>query len=103
MSLVKIEVVSSEVKERKGEKKDKSGSYHLRLQEGYLHNGHAYPERFELNLGADRPAYAPGFYSLAPASIEAKNGRLGFAYELVLLRLDAEPAKPAKAADAAAR
>lgn len=99
---LKIEVVSADVRVINGKKKD-GNPFTMRKQEGYLHNGHHYPERFEITLGrdaggVDAPAYAPGFYSIAPSSIRV-NGQFQSLevdpYNLKLIPLVAE-VKPAK-------
>jgi len=89
-----VEVLEVKVTERKGEKKDKSGDYHLRLQEVYLHTGHGYPDRFDLNLGKtedgrDRAPYAPGFYAISPASGKVDKLRLNFGFDVFLVPLPA--------------
>lgn len=98
--MLRIEVVSSVVEERSGQKKDGSGTYNMRMQEAYLHDGHTYPARFTLVLGRmpdgqnQRP-YPEGMYTLSPGSItvDGKTGRLAFAYSVMLEALPAE--KPA--------
>lgn len=108
MNIVRVEIVSSQVEERKGKisKGERAGQdYHIRNQEGYLHNGHAYPERFSFPLG-DQPAYAPGMYLLAPASYEVgrEYGSLQIARRLVLVREDqANPLGESAAAKPAAK
>jgi len=94
-----IEIPSNAFTSRSGVKDGKNWT--IRNQEGYLHNGHAYPDRFTLSLGRDetgkdRDAYAPGFYSLAPGSVEVNReyGQLAISRSLVLVRLpDAEQGK----------
>ena len=95
MNQLKIEIVSADVRLIEGKKKDGT-PFKMRKQEGYLHNGHHYPERFEVTLGrdasgTDAPAYAPGFYTIAPASVRV-NGQFQSLelnpYDLKLLRLD---------------
>lgn len=100
---VKIEIVSADVRVIEVTKKSDQTKVKLRKQEAYLHNGHAYPERFEFSPGrdaggVDRPAYPPGFYTVAPSSFKV-NGQFGSLeldpYNLTLLRLD--ESKPAAA------
>lgn len=85
MFRVEISKQDGQLQERKGEKKDGSGPYHMRWQTAYLHNGGPYPEKFDLPLGRDRPAYPAGTYTPAPASVVVEDHRLRFAYEMVLL------------------
>lgn len=100
MSGIKIEVVDGKVETREG--KIKSGArqgedYRIRTQEAYIHNGHAYPQRFKLQLPDNVTGYMPGFYSLAPESFTVGDyEQLGLSRSLVLVR-DEQPAKLAKA------
>jgi hypothetical protein len=69
---VRIEIADALVITQSG--MSKAGKpYTIHKQEGYLHNGHKYPERFEFSPpvdGDNKPVpYAPGMYELAPASI----------------------------------
>jgi len=97
--LLLIEIASSSFTTRKGVKDGKP--WEIRSQEGYLHNGHAYPDRFTLSLGRDetgndRPPYQPGMYTLAPGSVEVNReyGQLAISRSLVLVRLpDADQGK----------
>lgn len=91
---IRIEVASAAVRIKSGtSRQDKP--YELRLQEGYLHNGHAYPDRFEFSVPQDEhkrwlDPYAPGFYTLAPSSLQVNRefGKLEInGYEFKLLRL----------------
>lgn len=71
--MIKIQIISDKVEERggtiqRGERKGEE--YHIRNQEAYVHNGHAFPERFTISLGPERPAYLPGMYYVDPACIE---------------------------------
>lgn len=92
---LQIEVVSNEVRLIEGKKKDGT-PFKMRKQEAYLHNGHHYPERFEITLGrdasgVDAPAYPPGRYVLAPASIRV-NGQFSSLeinpFDLKLLKVE---------------
>ncbi|PZP59147.1 MAG: helix-destabilizing protein [Pseudoxanthomonas spadix] len=91
----KIEIVSMEVRKFSGTSKQ-GKPFTLYQQEAYLHNGHAYPDRFEWSLGANAdgsqrdPTYAPGFYVLAPGAIQVNRefGALEISrYDAKLLRL----------------
>lgn len=100
---IKIEIVSADTRVIKGISQ-KGKDYEMEKQEGYLHNGHAYPALFEFSLGKNddgsrRPAYKPGFYTLASSSLRVNRefGRLEVdPFDLVLLPLVDEPAKAGK-------
>ena len=100
MSSIRIEVVDGKVETREG--KIKSGprageDYSIRTQEAYVHNGHAYPQRFKLQLPSNVTGYMPGFYTLAPESfLVGDYESLGLARAPVLVREEA--VKPAKVA-----
>lgn len=93
MQQLRIEIVSSSVQTKEGKSKRTGNDYVIHLQEAYLHNGHAYPDRFDLSpqVVDDKPvAYEPGFYTLAPGSIGVNRefGNLEInRYEMKLLRL----------------
>jgi hypothetical protein len=94
--MLKIEIQSDRTDEKSGAVRNgpRAGeAYHIRQQEGWLHNGRAYPERVVLNLG-DKPAWPVGFYELHPSSIVVgEYGRPEFARVLELVKLaDAKPA-----------
>lgn len=97
---IRIEIQSDRVDERGGTIRngERAGqTYHIRQQEGWVHNGKAYPERFVISLQEGQVAYPLGMYQLSPASLEVgEYGRLQFARRIELLR-EAEPAKLAKA------
>ncbi|QQQ03670.1 single-stranded DNA-binding protein [Lysobacter enzymogenes] len=70
--MIKIQILSATVEERggtvqRGERKGET--YHIRNQEGYVHNGHAFPERFKISLG-DRAPFPVGMHYVDPACIE---------------------------------
>lgn len=67
----------------------KSGKQY-RTQEAYAHTAradgtpHAYPSRFEFFLERDQAPYAPGVYTLAPASLYVdRGGRLAVAPKFI--------------------
>lgn len=97
---IRVEIQSDRVDERGGTIRngERAGqSYHIRQQEGWIHNGKAYPERFLISLQDGQAPYPPGFYQLSPASLEVgEYSRLQFARRLELLREEA----PVKAAAA---
>ena len=94
--IVRIEIVSGAVETRKGTSKKTGEPYEMRQQEAYLHNGHAYPDRFPLDVPKDSDRqflqpYAPGFYTLAPGSIGVGDYGLEInKFEMRLLRLPEE-------------
>lgn len=113
MSNVRIEIVSASIRSHKGKSQKTGNDYEMRMQEAYLHNGHHYPERFEVPVpknanGEFLSPYEPGMYTLAPASIQVNRqfGRLEISpFDMQLLRVVEQapdaPAKPAAAAPAA--
>ena len=82
-----VEVSDNHVEERRGVNRDTGRAYHLRQQSIYLHQGAPYPEKFELMLEENQPAYEPGKYLLAAGSFERhyKTGALSFSRNLKLL------------------
>jgi hypothetical protein len=99
MENVRIEIADESFTTKSGTSK-KGEPYTIHRQEGYLHNGHKYPERFEFappEVDGKPIPYKAGFYTIAPSSLkvgEYKDLEIN-RYEFKLLRLD-EPAKPAK-------
>ncbi len=72
--MLKIEIKSTSVSEISGI--SKAGKpYLIRKQTAWAHtyNEHGalneYPERFDINLAVDQPAFAAGFYKLNPSCI----------------------------------
>lgn len=69
---VRIEIADAAITTQSGTSKA-GKAYTIHKQEGYLHNGHKYPERFEFSPPQDTDGkplpYAPGMYELAPAAI----------------------------------
>lgn len=69
---VRIEIADANINTQSGTSKA-GKAYTIHKQEGYLHNGHKYPERFEFSPPQDgdgKPVpYAPGMYDIAPAAI----------------------------------
>lgn len=103
MSNVRIEVVSKAINTIEGVSKSSGKPYKMHKQEAYLHNGHHYPDRFEISLqdsDLGPVAYEPGFYTLAPGSITVNReyGNLEInRYEMKLLRIEDAQGKPAAA------
>lgn len=91
---VRIEIADASVVTSSGT--SKAGKpYTIHKQEGYLHNGHKYPERFEfsppLNTDGKPMGYAPGLYALAPAAVtvgEYKRLEIGGFDGLKLVRVE---------------
>lgn len=101
---IRIEVVSTHIETIKGTSKA-GNAYTVHKQEAYLHNGHAYPERFEVSVpevDGKPAAYEPGFYEPTQASIVVGDYKsLEFSrFDFKLVRLPDAPAKPAGKADA---
>lgn len=68
--MIRVEFAKQEVTEKKGKAKASGNDYVIRRQEGYLHNGHTYPDRFEANVPDDlEKGYSPGFYTITPGSV----------------------------------
>lgn len=97
MQNVRIEIAEETFTTKSG--KSRSGQdYTIHRQEAYLHNGHRYPERFEVPvpMDGDKPRpYPAGFYTLCPSSLkvgEYKDLEIN-RFEFKLLRLDEKPVK----------
>lgn len=97
--MIEVRITSSQVRELKGVSKTTGRDYHIRTQTGYAFCVDSqgviaeFPDKFEINLEKDQPAYAPGRYQLSPSAIYInRDGRLS-----VSPRLVAAPEKPAKA------
>lgn len=84
--MIKIEITSEEVNERKFEKDGKTFSF--REQEAWLHfPGEKYPTRFKISLGSEAP-FREGFYSLGASCYTVdKYGSLAFRRQLQLVSL----------------
>lgn len=97
--MIRIEIVSAHVETNSGKSRKTGNDYTIHKQEGYLHNGHHYPDRFEFQPPLDdhgKPMpYKPGWYTLTPASItvnrEFSNLEIN-RYEMRLLELPAAEA-----------
>lgn len=81
--MILITVAQSSVRELKGVSKTTQRPYHMRFQTGYAHtvdkdgNKPPFPEKFEIILDPDEPAYAPGEYTLHPSTLYVdRDGRL---------------------------
>lgn len=87
--MIKITVAQTTVKEIKGLAKASGKPYHMRFQAAYAHtldkdgNPPPYPEKFEVMLDTDAPAYAVGDYTLSPSAVYIdRDGRLAVAPRL---------------------
>jgi hypothetical protein len=73
--MIRIEVKTTEVNSRSGNRKDGSGTWTIRTQDAWAHtadpNGkpRPYPERISLQLEDNQLPFALGIYELSPASI----------------------------------
>ncbi len=104
---VRIEIVSTSINTIEGVSKASGKPYKMHKQEAYLHNGHHYPDRFDISpveVDGKPVPYEPGFYTLAPGSIGVNReyGNLEInRYEMKLLRLDeGQGSKPSSSAKA---
>lgn len=67
--MCKVEVKSTELKLVQGTSKRTGKPYSFQVQQAYAHlEGKPYPVEFKVMIDSGVPAYAPGFYTLAPAS-----------------------------------
>lgn len=90
--MIKITVAQTTVKEVKGISAKTQKPYAMRFQTAYAHtldkdgNAPPYPEKFEVILDHDAPAFTPGDYTLSPSAIYIdQNGRLACAPRLTPL------------------
>lgn len=89
--MLKVEIDSTSLNERQGISSKTNRAYHLRMQTAYLHvvdsdgKPAKYPEKFEIMLDAQQPAYAVGLYQLHPSAVTVDDGRLAIAPRLVPL------------------
>lgn len=94
--MIRITVAQTTVRELKGVSKTSGKPYHMRFQNGYAFtqdkdgNQPPFPEKFEISLDNDQPAYTPGDYTLHPSAVYVdRDGRLA-----VSARLTPVKAKP---------
>jgi len=93
--MVEIEVKSSDVVVKEGSFDD-GRPWKSRQQVAYLFTpGKPYPTEFVIKLGANGVPYEPGYYQLAPESVQVYRGRLELARQLKLVPLAAAQAKSA--------
>jgi hypothetical protein len=87
--MLKVEIDSTSLNERKGISSKTQRPYHLRMQTAYLHivdldgKPAKYPEKFEVMLDTDQAPFPPGFYVLHPSAITVDDGRLSIQPRLV--------------------
>ncbi len=97
--MIRIEIVSTEVDEKSGNKNGKD--WRIREQEAYAHligqdgKPGKYPVACSIQLDKDAPAYQPGFYTLDPRSLYVGDFRR---LELGRLRLTPDGGAARKAA-----
>lgn len=84
---MKIEIVSSEIREQAGTSQKTGKPYHIRKQQAFAHlEGQKYPVSFVLNVPNDRQPYTSGFYSIDETSFYVDRfGGLGLSQELRLV------------------
>jgi hypothetical protein len=116
LNTIKIEVVSTAMREMKGHSERTGRDYHIATQEAYVHRGGAYPEKIELPCirRADKSGFDPypvGFYVMTLSNVIVRDGRLTldfYAAPLVsygnpLGDANTKPSEALKAADKPAR
>ena len=81
--MIEVTIAQTTVRELKGTSAKSGRPYHMRFQTGYAMtvdkdgNKPPFPEKFEISLDSDQPAYAPGVYTLHPSAIYVdRDGRL---------------------------
>lgn len=91
--MIQVTIAQTTVREFKGNSKTSGKPYHLRMQTGYAHtmdgqgNKPPFPEKFEIMLDTDAPAYAVGEYTLHPSSLYIdRDGRLAVSARLAPLK-----------------
>lgn len=82
--MLNIVVTKPEIRELKGTGKTSGKPYHLRIQTAHAYTIDAdgvqaeFPEKFEIMLRDTEQPYPRGKYTLHPASMVVKEGRLAF-------------------------
>ena len=84
--IIKIEIPSNDVEERRVTSKKDGAEYLFRSQIAYLHtNDTKYPQRFQISLGKDQQSYNSGMYQLDLSSLYIdRDYRLNIARSLKL-------------------
>jgi hypothetical protein len=81
--MIRIEVVSAQVHEKKGTANATGKPYCIREQDAYAYtvdrNGETekHPQKIVIGLDRDEPGYQPGMYTLLPQSFYVKQDRFG--------------------------
>ena len=101
MTQIIVEIFDTNVETKTGKSQRTGNDYTLHQQEGYVHNGHRFPERFTLTppLVDGKPvAYPVGKYVICPSSFKVSEyGELELSrYDFKLLALsEGKPATKA--------
>ena len=81
--MIKIQILTADLREMKGVGKTSGKPYHMRIQTGYaftVGNDGAvapFPDKFEIALEETQQPFQPGVYTLAPNSVYVnRDGRL---------------------------
>lgn len=92
--MIKVTVAQTTVREMKGIGKVSQKPYHLRFQTIYVHtvdkdgNPPPYPEKSEVILDTDQPAYAVGEYQLHPSSVYVdRDGKVAISPRLTPIKV----------------
>lgn len=101
--MIRVSIAQTTVRELSGVSSKTGKPYQLRFQTGYAHtvdkdgNPPAYPEKFEISLDREQPAYQPGDYTLHPSAVYVdRDNRLAVSARLT--PAPKAPATPAKTA-----
>jgi len=82
--MIKIAITSPDIREMKGVGKVSGKPYHMRIQTAHAFTVDPatgavaeFPDKFEIALDADQPAYARGNYTLSPSAVfVGRDGRM---------------------------
>lgn len=90
--MIRVTVAQSTVREMKGTSQKTGRPYEMRFQTAYAHtvdkdgNPPPFPEKIEISLDRDQPAYGRGEYTLHPSSLYVdRDGRLACGIRLTPL------------------
>jgi len=91
--MIRVTVAQTAVRELKGVSAKTGKPYEMRFQTAYAHtvdrdgNPPLYPEKIEISLDKDQPAYAAGEYQLHPSAVYVnRDGRLDIAPRLTPIK-----------------
>lgn len=94
--MIRIIVSKQTVRNLDGVSKTTGKEYHLRIQEAWAYpvdeegNCDPFPQKFEIMLDRDQPAYAPGEYTLHPSSVYmSREGKLALSPRLAPVKAKA--------------